>query len=128
MTKKKTTIINVSLIVALLVVLYIMEHTLPATAMIFTVLKKGAIYALVAVSMNLLNGFTGLFSLGQAGFMLLGAYTYGILTIPVDQREFVYQYFDGGIVQFAIPMDLQKSFVRYSSGTNWDLLPMVLTF
>ena len=104
MTKKKTAIINVSLIVALLVVLYIMEHILPSTAMIFTVLKKGAIYALVAVSMNLLNGFTGLFSLGQAGFMLLGAYTYGILTIPVDQREFVYQYFDGGIVQFAVPM------------------------
>ena len=72
--------------------------------MIFTVLKKGAIYALVAVSMNLLNGFTGLFSLGQAGFMLLGAYTYGILTIPVEQRESVYQYFDGGIVQFAVPV------------------------
>ena len=28
---------------------------------------SGAVYALVAVSMNLLNGFTGLFSLGQAG-------------------------------------------------------------
>ena len=40
--------------------------------MLFTVLKKGATYALVAVSMNLLNGFTGLFSLGQAGFMLIG--------------------------------------------------------
>ena len=46
--------------------------------MLFTVLKKGATYALVAVSMNLLNGFTGLFSLGQAGFMLIGAYTYAI--------------------------------------------------
>ena len=33
--------------------------------------------------------------------MLLGAYTYGILTIPAEQRESVYQYFDGGIVQFA---------------------------
>ncbi|MEI3520369.1 MAG: branched-chain amino acid ABC transporter permease [Anaerosacchariphilus sp.] len=74
--------------------------------MLFTVLKKGAIYALVAVSMNLLNGFTGLFSLGQAGFMLLGAYTYGILTIPVESRASVYQYFNGGIVQFAIPVPL----------------------
>ena len=46
------------------------------TSQLFTVLKKGAVYSLVAVSMNLLNGFTGLFSLGQAGFMLLGAYTY----------------------------------------------------
>ena len=53
--------------------------------------------------MNLLNGFTGLFSLGQAGFMLLGAYAYAILSIPVDKRAGVYQYFDGGIVQFSIP-------------------------
>ena len=104
MTKKKETIINVALIAALLVVLFVMEQMLPSTSMIFTVLKKGAIYALVAVSMNLLNGFTGLFSLGQAGFMLLGAYTYGILTIPVDQRENVYMYFDGGIVQFTVPV------------------------
>lgn len=104
MSKKKETIINVALIAGLLLVLYIMEHVVAPTAMIFTVLKKGAIYALVAVSMNLLNGFTGLFSLGQAGFMLLGAYTYGILTIPVEQRINVYQYFDGGIVQFTVPV------------------------
>ncbi len=104
MTKKKETIINVSLIAALLVVLYAMEHIMPSTAMVFTVLKKGAIYALVAVSMNLLNGFTGLFSLGQAGFMLVGAYTYGVLTIPVEQRPNVYMYFDGGIIQFTVPV------------------------
>ena len=73
-------------------------------SMLATVLKKGAIYSLVAVSLNLLNGFTGLFSLGQAGFMMIGAYTYGILTIPVTDRLSVYQYFDGGIVQFCLPM------------------------
>lgn len=104
MTKKKETIISVALIAALLIVLYVLEQILPSTSMLFTVLKKGAIYALVAVSVNLLNGFTGLFSLGQAGFMLLGAYTYGILTIPVEQRENVYMYFDGGIVQFTVPV------------------------
>ena len=104
MTKKKETIISVAIIAALLIVLYVLEQILPSTSMLFTVLKKGAIYALVAVSMNLLNGFTGLFSLGQAGFMLLGAYTYGILTIPVEQRENVYMYFDGGIVQFTVPV------------------------
>ena len=57
------------------------------TSPLFTVLKKAAVYSLVAVSMNLLNGFTGLFSLGQAGFMLLGAYTYAILTVPSAQKE-----------------------------------------
>ena len=73
-------------------------------SMLATVLKKGAIYSLVAVSLNLLNGFTGLFSLGQAGFMMIGAYTYSILTIPVADRPDIYQYFDGGVVQFCLPM------------------------
>ena len=105
--KKQTKIIwNVGLIAALLLLLFILEQVVPSSSMLFMVLKKGAIYALVAVSMNLLNGFTGLFSLGQAGFMLLGAYTYAILTIPVESRASVYQYFDGGIVQFAIPVPL----------------------
>lgn len=67
---------------ALLVVLLALDNLSFVPSMLLTVLRKGAIYALVAVSMNLLNGFTGLFSLGQAGFMLLGAYTYAILTIP----------------------------------------------
>ena len=65
--------------------------------MLLTVLQKGAIYALVAVSMNLLNGFTGLFSLGQAGFMLLGAYTYAVLTIPVERQASVYQRYAGTV-------------------------------
>ena len=66
---------------------FISEQILPPSSMLFTVLKKGATYALVAVSMNLLNGFTGIFSLGQAGFMLIGAYVYGIFTIPVADRS-----------------------------------------
>ncbi len=106
MSKKTKMMWNVGLIAALLGLLFLLEQVLPSTSMFFTVLKKGAIYALVAVSMNLLNGFTGLFSLGQAGFMLLGAYTYAILTIPVASRGSVYQYFDGGIVQFALPVSV----------------------
>ena len=53
---------------ALLVVLLALDNLSFVPSMLLTVLRKGAIYALVAVSMNLLNGFTGLFSLGQAGF------------------------------------------------------------
>ena len=102
MSKKTETIINVALIGLFLLILFILERSFPSTSMLFTVLKKGAIYALVAVSMNLLNGFTGLFSLGQAGFMLVGAYTYGVLTIPVAERGNVYMYFDGGLIQFAL--------------------------
>lgn len=104
MDNKKKLLIYAGLIIVLFVVLSILEQVLPASSMVFVVLKKGAIYALVAVSMNLLNGFTGLFSLGQAGFMLIGAYTYAIFTIPPEAHKAVYQYFDGGIIGFSVPV------------------------
>ncbi|MCR5301935.1 MAG: branched-chain amino acid ABC transporter permease [Lachnospiraceae bacterium] len=72
------------------------------TSPLFTVLKKAAVYSLVAVSMNLLNGFTGLFSLGQAGFMLLGAYTYAILTVPTAMKDQVYYLFEGCAFDFSL--------------------------
>ena len=74
-------------IALLYILVFVLESTLRQSSILFTVLKKGAIYSLVAVSMNLLNGFTGLFSLGQAGFMLIGAYTYSILTMPVAVKQ-----------------------------------------
>lgn len=73
------------------------------TLMLIPVLRKGAIYSLLCVSMNLLNGFTGLFSLGQAGFILIGAYAYSIFSIPAAAHASVYQYFAGGAIQFSIP-------------------------
>ena len=76
---------------------------LAPTSQLFVVLKKGAVYSLVAVSMNLLNGFTGLFSLGQAGFMLLGAYTYAILTVPMSAKDTVYYLYGGSAVNFSLP-------------------------
>ena len=104
MKKKRNAIISALLLLAVLVLIMVLERILPPTHIALTVLKKGCIYSLVAVSMNLLNGFTGLFSLGQAGFMLIGAYTYAVLTIPVADRASVYQYFDGGIIQFSVPV------------------------
>ena len=101
--------IAVICLVVLYVFLFLLDNALPSnstTIMLVTVLKKGAIYALVCVSMKLLNGFTGLFSLGQAGFMLIGAYAYSIFSIPADQHASVYQYFDGGAIQFSIPESL----------------------
>ena len=89
--------------VAALALVILLENTIGPTGQLFTVLKKGAVYALVAVSMNLLNGFTGLFSLGQAGFMLLGAYTYAILTVPVAAKDTVYYLYGGSAVNFSLP-------------------------
>ena len=96
LTQKSDRALTAAALAALVAVLLIMEMTMKSTSILLTVLKKGAIYALVAVSMILLNGFTGLFSLGQAGFMLIGAYTYAILTMPVAVKlsDAVYKYYD----------------------------------
>ena len=85
-------------------------------SMLLPVLTKSTAYSLVAVSMNLLNGFTGLFSLGHAGFMLIGAYSYAILSIPVAKRIGVYQYYDGGLIQFSVP-EVFSGFLGDSIGT-----------
>lgn len=104
LSKFRLTSLYLVLIALLYAGVYILENLLGGDTMLITVLKKGAIYALIAVSMNLLNGFTGLFSLGQAGFMLVGAYTYAMFTIPPESRAQVYQYYNGGLIQFALPV------------------------
>lgn len=93
-------LITAACLIALYALCIIMDQTITATSrlyMLITVVRKSAVYALVAVSMNLLNGFTGLFSLGQAGFMLIGAYTYAIFSIPSESIASVYQYYDAAI-------------------------------
>lgn len=103
-SRKKSSATAVALVVFFAVIV-ILEQSISNThplAMLLTVLKKSSVYALVAVSMNLLNGFTGLFSLGQAGFMLLGAYTYAIFSIPQTERAFVYMYYEH-VINFSFP-------------------------
>jgi branched-chain amino acid transport system permease protein len=45
------------------------------------------IYIILALSLNLINGFTGLFSLGHAGFMAIGAYVSALLTMSPAQKS-----------------------------------------
>ena len=75
--KKKTIgkeyIFTALILFVVLAVTMALDSQLPSYHIVIKVIKKASVYSLVAVSMNLLNGFTGLFSLGQAGFMLLGA-------------------------------------------------------
>src|ERR1043165_395239 len=45
------------------------------------VLTRIGVNVILAVSLNLINGYTGQFSLGHAGFMAVGAYTAAALTM-----------------------------------------------
>ena len=123
--KKKKTLFTAVVLAVLLAACIVVDMTLPTYHIAVTVIKKATVYALVAVSMNLLNGFTGLFSLGQAGFMLLGAYAYGVLTIPVAKKATVYQYFDGGALKFSVP-EIFAGFMGETVGTVVGMLCCLL--
>ena len=101
----KKSFISFVLVALFLVLVIVLDQVIKPTdkmSMLLTVLQKGSVYALAAVSMNLLNGFTGLFSLGHAGFMLVGAYTYAIFSIPAAARDTVYQYYDA-VIRISFP-------------------------
>ena len=109
----KKSFISFILVALFLVLVIVLDQVIKPTdkmSMLLTVLQKGSVYALAAVSMNLLNGFTGLFSLGQAGFMLLGAYTYAILTVPMAAKDQVYYLYGGSAVKFSLVDAFQSLF------------------
>ena len=58
-----------------------------ASNYIVRITRLCAINIVLALSMNLVQGFTGIFSLGHAGFMAVGAYTVALLTIPDAKKE-----------------------------------------
>jgi branched-chain amino acid transport system permease protein len=65
------------------------------------VLNFAGINVILAVSLNLINGFTGQFSIGHAGFMAIGAYVSSFLSITLGDRI-------RGVFSFA-PVSLQNS-------------------
>ena len=118
--------ITFAIVLALTLITMVLENVMSPGSLLFTVIKKGAVYSLVAVSMNLLNGFTGLFSLGQAGFMLLGAYAYAIFMIPDAAREGVYYLFGGSSVHFSFQEMFQHLFGTSGFGGGVSLVLGVL--
>ena len=54
---------------------------------ILSIINFVGIYIILAVSLNITNGFTGLFSLGHPGFMAIGGYVTAILTFPAGRKS-----------------------------------------
>ncbi len=57
---------------------------------VIRVLNQSAIYAISALGLNLINGFAGQFSLGQAGFMAIGGYVTAILSLDATTKTMLY--------------------------------------
>lgn len=82
-----------AVIVLLVAIAAITPHTTPFLLLLTT---RGLILAILAMSVDLLLGFTGLPSLGQAAYLGVGAYLAAILA------------------------------TRYQIGLGWDFLPVIL--
>jgi branched-chain amino acid transport system permease protein len=53
---------------------------------VLQVISLAGINIILAVSLNLINGFTGQFSIGHAGFMAIGAYASAWITVTFGER------------------------------------------
>lgn len=86
---KKSSVILTCLLLAVLVgVLFMIDGH--ASKYIIRITRLCAINIVLALSMNLVQGFTGIFSLGHAGFMAIGAYSVALLTIPIAKKETIF--------------------------------------
>ncbi len=108
MKKKELYLTIISLLVFLFFLIY--AHN-KFDAYQLRILNLCAIYTVLGLSMNLVNGFTGLFSLGHAGFMAVGAYTTALLTLPVATKA---QNF------------FLKPIIEPLSNVEWPFLPSLL--
>ncbi len=83
---------NLALTLASVVFLYIVliwaENKLDSY--IVRILNLIAINAILAVSLNLIYGFGGMFSLGHSGFMAIGAYTSALFVLSPAQKEMMW--------------------------------------
>ncbi|MGM0420803.1 MAG: branched-chain amino acid ABC transporter permease [Bacillota bacterium] len=85
MTKRKEQLLTLGAVFILFIFVYFAEGHLDNY--ILRILNLGAIYTTLGVSLNLIFGFTGQFSLGHAGFMAIGAYTTSLMIMPVIYKE-----------------------------------------
>ncbi len=62
------------------------------------------IYVILTVSLNVTNGFTGLFSLGHPAFMAVGGYVAAILTFPAGRKAMLLPALPGWIASQEWPL------------------------
>lgn len=95
-------------ILSLAILLYVLERYLPSFWLMLLLLF--GINTILAVSLNITNGWTGLFSLGHGGIMLFGGYVAAFFTLPVEVKK--------GILDLHLP--------SFMLNTQIPLLPALL--
>ncbi len=96
----------IGIVILFLVILFININFNSYYREIFSII---GINIILVTSLNISNGFTGLFSLGHAGFMAVGAYTSALLDLPIDKKAM-----------------LLPNLPSWLAHTSWPFLPSVI--
>ena len=102
-------ILNIVAIIAFIGLLFFMDNTFDSYKI--RIVNLCGIYVVLGLSLNLINGFTGLFSLGHAGFMAVGAYTAALLTMSPAVKEMNF---------FLMPI------VPFLANVEWPFFPALI--
>lgn len=86
--REKKNLLTVALLIATIALIIVLNMTLDNYKL--KILTLCGIYIVLGLSMNLINGFTGLFSLGHAGFMAVGAYVSALLTMSPELKDSIF--------------------------------------
>jgi urea transport system permease protein len=100
------------------------EHPLHLSSFWVTLVGKFMCYAVVALAMDLIWGYTGILSLGQGLFFALGGYAFGMYLMREIGRDGVYQ---SDLPDFMVFLDWRE-FPWYWGGSDsflWALLLVV---
>lgn len=124
MLKNKKALIDVIIIVICCILLFILENTL--NGYMKKIANLSLIYIVLALSLNLINGDTGLFSLGHAGFMAVGAYTLALLTMPPEVK--VMNYYMEPIMPSLLNLNLPLGIALIMSGVVSAIFGFLIGF
>ncbi len=78
------------------------DRTLPGYYV--RLIKLVGINIILAASLSLCSGFTGIFSMGHAGFMAIGAYASALATIPVAKKAILLKNLPDWLQQVSMPL------------------------
>lgn len=89
LVKKRSPRLWLSLGAAALFVVFLalVDNNVVLSSYELRIIRLCGVYAIAALSMNLVNGYTGQFSLGQGGFMAIGAYVTALCIIPPETKQ-----------------------------------------
>jgi len=88
--EKKKDFLLLKIATILIIILFIFVAQRNFDTYVIRILNLCGIYVILGVSLNLINGFTGQFSLGHAGFMAIGAYVSALLYMSPELKEVNY--------------------------------------